>query len=429
MERTLSALAVSALAASASAQQAPIPQHTVRAAISSGVVTGGGAGPATVFQAVVEDPGSSWVRLQFSELALAGDPNSPNRSFLRVTSLKDGAQQTLDVTNAGYWSNTTAYFNGDAVLLELVAYPGTGENRVAVREFWAGNPPVGGADSLCGADNRLPSNDQRQGRLMPVGCSAWLINDAKHCFITAGHCISSGTTNAVVQFNVPLSTSGGGTVNPPPADQFPVQQTSIQSTNGGPIGSDAAYFGTNVNTIGQTAFQRQGQFYTLAASGTMSAGQPIRITGYGTTSSPISPTWNQVQKTHTGPYVLRSGTRITYQVDTTGGNSGSPVIDETTGRAIGIHTHAGCSATNGNQGTAIDFGTLQGYLANPRGVCVGPPPCYPDCNADGVLNLSDFGCFTTKFATGDPYTDCNGDGIRNLADFGCFSTKYAVGCP
>ena len=55
--------------------------------------------------------------------------------------------------------------------------------------------------------------------------------------------------------------------------------------------------------------------------------------------------------------------------------------------------------------------------------------CYPDCNADGFLNLSDFGCFTTKFALGDAYADCNGDGMRNLADFGCFTTKFALGCP
>ncbi|MCC6660488.1 MAG: right-handed parallel beta-helix repeat-containing protein [Phycisphaerales bacterium] len=73
---------------------------------------------------------------------------------------------------------------------------------------------------------------------------------------------------------------------------------------------------------------------------------------------------------------------------------------------------------------------------------VGPPPvvdigayefqpatCYPDCNGDGVLNLSDFGCFTTMFALGDPYADCNQDGARNLADFGCFQTKFALGCP
>ena len=57
------------------------------------------------------------------------------------------------------------------------------------------------------------------------------------------------------------------------------------------------------------------------------------------------------------------------------------------------------------------------------------PGCYPDCNADGALNLADFGCFTTRFALGEPYGDCNGDGVRNLSDFGCFTTKFALGCP
>ncbi|MCC6661923.1 MAG: hypothetical protein IT437_13670 [Phycisphaerales bacterium] len=63
--------------------------------------------------------------------------------------------------------------------------------------------------------------------------------------------------------------------------------------------------------------------------------------------------------------------------------------------------------------------------------CPLPPggPCYADCDQDGVLNLSDFGCFTTKFALGDAYADCNNDGQRNLSDFGCFQTKFALGCP
>ena len=59
----------------------------------------------------------------------------------------------------------------------------------------------------------------------------------------------------------------------------------------------------------------------------------------------------------------------------------------------------------------------------------GPPPCYPDCNADGLLTVADFGCFQTKFVIGDPYADCNGDGVRTVADFGCFQTKFVLGCP
>jgi hypothetical protein len=60
---------------------------------------------------------------------------------------------------------------------------------------------------------------------------------------------------------------------------------------------------------------------------------------------------------------------------------------------------------------------------------VAQTTCYPDCNGDGALNLSDFGCFQTAFALGQPYADCNGDGVRNLSDFGCFQTQFALGCP
>ena len=67
-------------------------------------------------------------------------------------------------------------------------------------------------------------------------------------------------------------------------------------------------------------------------------------------------------------------------------------------------------------------------LANPT-VYPFQPDCYADCNEDGVLNLADFGCFTTKFALKDFYADCNRDGTRNLSDFGCFTTKFALGCP
>jgi hypothetical protein len=60
---------------------------------------------------------------------------------------------------------------------------------------------------------------------------------------------------------------------------------------------------------------------------------------------------------------------------------------------------------------------------------VVPVACYPDCNLDGVLDTSDFGCFTNKFILGDMYADCNGDLILDTSDFGCFSNSFIVGCP
>jgi hypothetical protein len=94
----------------------------------------------------------------------------------------------------------------------------------------------------------------------------------------------------------------------------------------------------------------------------------IRITGYGVDSTP--PQNNQVQQTNAGPLVTSAGTTVQYRTDTEGGNSGSPVIWEQTGQAVGIHTHGGCFAGGGaNSGTGINHAGVQAALANPQGVC------------------------------------------------------------
>ena len=50
--------------------------------------------------------------------------------------------------------------------------------------------------------------------------------------VSAGHCIGG---NMVVQFNVPPSNAGCGTINPPVADQFPI--TAADFDNNG-VGDD-----------------------------------------------------------------------------------------------------------------------------------------------------------------------------------------------
>ena len=79
-----------------------------------------------------------------------------------------------------------------------------------------------------------------------------------------------------------------------------------------------------------------------------------------------------------------------------------------------------------SDGWIVGWGLYQGKQ---RGFLVTPESCYPDCNADGQLTVSDFGCFQTKFVAGDPYADCNSDGQLSVADFGCFQTRFVTGCP
>lgn len=383
------------------------------------------AGPAraeaeVVYETVVGVPGAPWVRLVFAsspETVLAGDPAASNAGEIRITSLSDGAVQRLNAEHLGFWGHTSAYFNGDAVRVELLTPAGTGGrgSRVVIMTVIAGREEAVSDRSICqSVDNRELSNDPRAGRLMPSVCTAWLFNDMNSTFLTAGHC-SAGASNSV-QFNTPLSSSSGGAVNSAPEDQYPVDGASTQGTGGG-TGNDWRNFGCfpNSNT-GLTPYQRQQARYTLAAAAPAADNRAIRITGYGTTSSPVPNTWSRTQKTHVGEYRSMSGNLIRYHVDTTGGNSGSAVLDEENNLAIGIHTHAGCntSATSSNQGTAIHHPGLQGGLANPRGVCAsGRGAVTPGLYVGGDLN-NNFG--TLNRATGNfARVSQAGAGVNSLA--------------
>ena len=70
---------------------------------------------------------ASWLRLYFDRVELAPG------SFLRMTSVLDGEVQELDAAGLSSWGNTSAYFNGDTVLVELVAADAGAGNRVSLR--------------------------------------------------------------------------------------------------------------------------------------------------------------------------------------------------------------------------------------------------------------------------------------------------------
>ena len=309
--------------------------------------------------------GATWMRLHFEDLELAGNLARGEGAILRMTALADGAIQEMDARHVRQWGETSAYFNGDTVLVEVIAEPNSGWSRASVRGVEMGLGTIV-EPSICGVtDDRLPSSDPYTARIMPIGCTGWLIDDCKQCFLTAGHCTGN---ISVAQFNVPLS-NGGNIQHPGPEDQYAIDAVSVQSNGGvGGAGDDWAYFGAFSNSItGLTPAEGQGGTFVLA-SPPSPAGNDIRITGYGLDSSPSD--WNQVQQTHVGPMVTRSGSLLEYATDTEGGNSGSPVIWEQTGQAIGIHGHGGCFSTGGeNAGTSITHSQLQAALADPKGIC------------------------------------------------------------
>lgn len=357
----------------------PVARRGVALSVDSGMVASPRARSADagrpiqqpVWSTEIEIPDAAWVRLRFGDVQLAPASDTARESYIRITSLYDMHEQYLDRQSLSEWSHTSAYFNGGRVRIEIMASPSDSGalNRVEVIGATA-SEPTAFPRSICGpTDDRLLSDDPRAARMMPIGCTGWLFGDQPHSFISAGHC--GPGTGDVMQFNVPLSTSGGTPQNPGPQDQYPIDGSSVQGTNGG-VGNDWTFYGTFANSnTGLAPRDAMGDSYTLVNSVPSPDGRAIRVTGYGSTSSPIPASWYLAQKTHVGTFVATPGTSLQYDPDTTGGNSGSAVYDDSTGTAIGVHTHAGCNSTGGaNQGTSLDHPDFRAALANPQGVTV-----------------------------------------------------------
>ncbi len=223
----------------------------------------------------------------------------------------------------------------------------------------------GEIETLCGPDDRASSNDKRVGRLMPVGCTGWLIGN--DLVLSAGHC-DIGDAMAILEFQVPTSLPNGTTQPAHPNDQYPVLQATIKKQYSG-VGHDWAVFrvGPNSNT-GQFPGAVQGACFKLSKNARPTV---VQVTGHGIDNTPLGATGDrnqdsQTQQTENGAggssvhyfHSPTSGSYFRYTVDTMGGNSGSPVINNDDGLAVAIHTNGGCDS-GGNYGTAVDNDDLR----------------------------------------------------------------------
>lgn len=342
--RTLGVLL--SLAATGLCQEAAYPMRNVAVHFDSGFVANQDPAPRVVWSQDVTVAGD-WLQLHF------GDANLPAGSQLKIFAPgRPDWVQWHDARSLADYGFYSCQFAGPTLRIELVAGASTAGNRArldGVVVYDVGS--VVDIDSICGStDDRVLSSDPRSCRLN-AGCSAWLFS--AFAAGTAGHCMTSGTAGKILHFNVPLSGPTGTPIPSHPDDQYALS-TFLQSLNGG-VGADWAAMSSvrNSNTRLYPG-QAQGSWYSVASAPTFGAGQQIRITGYGTGNGTSgSPTWNQIQKTHLGArQSTATATALRYDTDTTGGNSGSPVLLESTGQMIGVHTHGGCSATaGGNSGT------------------------------------------------------------------------------
>ena len=365
----------------------------------------------TVFQQTLEMGADvNWVRLKFAEVWLERD------SYLKITSNLDGDYQLLNGRALVEWNYSTSYFNGSSVTVELIAGPGSRNNRVRINRVLVdagvderastslerSGPTM--PQEICGVDDRVLFDDSAVARLMrgaaPVtdttadssNCTGFMINQpaagVDRIFLSAGHCFDNAQAQpffaTVAQFNVPQSGGNCHLRHPPAAKQFAINLASVVKNAGANVeGNDWACFRcfANPNT-GKTAFQEQNAVKTLAAAVPAAADTDtttVRVTGYGSDydgpaaiagscSLPCTNgTRHSVCQTDHDRLIRSQAAGLRHRVDTCGGNSGSPIILVRTGNVIGIHTGTfnACAAVGGyNYGTAITNANLQAALAN-----------------------------------------------------------------
>ena len=106
-----------------------------------------------------------------------------------------------------------------------------------------------------------------------------------------------------------------------------------------------------------TVYEAQQAFYPFASQ---MPTLPVNITliGYGGDDGSS----NQTQQISTGPVTSLSGSVVQHRADTTGGSSGSAVLNSATMEIFGVHTNAGCTSTGG-----ANSGNL--YVLEPAECC------------------------------------------------------------
>lgn len=207
--------------------------------------------------------------------------------------------------------------------------------------------------SLCEIDNREVSQNMAVARMLEneksySPCTATLIG--KRCLITAGHCKPS-KNNWITEFNTPLSSPvTGKLIHSNKEDIYDLDK--IYGVLDAYVGKDWLVYSVKANSYTNKLPGELYSPYSISFE-LPEVGIELQITGYGTDSEKR---YNNAQQESFGPLIKIENARTTliYRVDTTGGNSGSAIVNATTNEIIGIHSHGGCIGEYaGNKGTLI----------------------------------------------------------------------------
>ncbi|MEV7331927.1 serine protease [Micromonospora sp. NPDC093244] len=314
---------------------------------------------------IIQHPGATYVKVHFSSLRLAegeyvtvsSRDGKESYRYDRHLNRGTGSDHTTD-GQPGFWAMSV---EGDTAVVTLHSSRPAGGSAATIDRFWRGYDRTEIAahnfstQSVCSTDarrdvvcyqNSHPTEYARGravARLLISGgglCTTWRVGNTNR-MLTNKHCFStqSAVSGSEMQFNYQCATCGGAN---PGAGTKVSGATLYKVSSGGSGELDYALF--SVNNF--AAIQGFGTLY-LATSAT-SNGTRIYVPGHGDGSPKRLSIYEDAQNGAT--CAVRSANyntwNISYSCDTSGGNSGSPVLNASH-RVIALHHLGGCPSNQG----------------------------------------------------------------------------------
>ncbi|MCZ7420012.1 MULTISPECIES: serine protease [unclassified Micromonospora] len=314
---------------------------------------------------IIKHPGATYIKVHFSSLRLAPGEyvtvSSPDGResyrYDRHLNRATGADYTTD-GRPGFWAMSV---EGDTAVVTLHGNRSSRGSAATVDRFWRGydRTEIGqynfSTQSVCSTDARRdvvcyqsshPTEYARGNavaRLLISGggmCTTWRVGNTNR-MLTNKHCFSTqaAVSGSEMQFNYQCATCGGA--NPGPGTKVS-GATLYRVSSGGSSQLDYALF--SVNNF--AAIQGFGTLY-LATSAT-TTGTQMYIPGHGDGSPKRLSIFENTQ--NGARCTVRNANyntwNISYSCDTSGGNSGSPVLNSSH-RVIALHHLGGCPSNQG----------------------------------------------------------------------------------
>ncbi|MBJ3809290.1 trypsin-like peptidase domain-containing protein [Streptomyces flavofungini] len=314
----------------------------------------------------IRRPGAQYVKVHFSRLTLArgdyltvADPSGREVHTYHGDPTRGGAAKgDASFTRHGRTGFAAMSVDGDTAVITL--HTREGRNSAAtIDRYWRGysdkeikakNGP--GVFSVCGADGRRDTVCYKENhpaqynasrpvaRMLTNGngwCTAWRVGRGNH-MMTNNHCVKTQAEldTMEVQFNYDCATCGGN--NPGPGTKVGANQLLRNSAE-----LDFALF--NVDNFDQIS-----QFGTLFLETRAPViNERAYVIGHGDTKPKRISLFEERDGGAYCAVKTTGGNSVGYSCDTSGGNSGSPVLAGSSHKVIALHWGGSCPNNVGNR--------------------------------------------------------------------------------